>query len=134
MVMLVDDDEITNFINESLIEEMEIANQIQIAKNGLEGIAQLNTQEEEGKAFPELILLDINMPVMNGFEFLEEFQKLGFSEHQSIVLIMLTSSENEKDIRKIKNSAVVDYLNKPLTESKLSGILVKNFPEFFQRT
>lgn len=128
-VMLVDDDEITNFINENLIQDLEIANQILVATNGQESIQKLLVFEAEGKDLPELILLDINMPVMNGFEFLEEYQKIDFTSEKPIVLIVLTSSENESDIQKIQKSAVVDYLNKPLTEQKIARVLEKHFTE-----
>ena len=126
-VLLIDDDEITNFINEDLIRVMGITRRILIAKNGQEGIDILKKQCQDETYCPVLIFLDINMPVMNGFEFLEEYQQLDLPNHPSMILVMLTSSDNEKDVDRIKQSTVVDYLRKPLTKENLRGILEKHF-------
>lgn len=126
-VMLIDDDEITNFINEHLLQEIEVAEHIIVATDGLEGIEQVRSRYEAGQNCPELIFIDINMPVMDGFAFLEEYQQMNLPNHESVVLVMLTSSENQKDIEQIKQSTNVDYLNKPLTKEKLQNILEKHF-------
>nr|WKN37100.1 response regulator [Tunicatimonas sp. TK19036] len=126
--MLIDDDEITNFINEQLISEMGITQEILIAKNGKEGITLVEDRcKIRNHNCPQLILLDINMPVMNGFEFLEQYQQLDLPSSQSIILIMLTSSDNKKDIERIKLSNVIDYLSKPLTVEKLTSVMNKHF-------
>ena len=127
-IMLIDDDEITNFINEQLIIEMGMAQEIIVAKNGKEGIVSLEERCRTRKLnCPQLILLDINMPVMNGFEFLEHYQDLDLPSNQSIILIMLTSSDNKKDIERMKLSNVIDYLSKPLTVEKLTQVMEKHF-------
>lgn len=126
-VLLVDDDEITNFINEHLLQEMEVAEQIIVTTNGLEGIKHIKSHHAAGQNCPELIFLDINMPVMDGFEFLEEYRQIEGPNHKSVVLVMLTSSENLKDMEQIKQSDNVDYLSKPLTKEKLHAVLEKHF-------
>ena len=71
-ILLVDDDETSNFLNELLIKGMDIVEEVSIASNGQEA---LNYLENESGSFPQLIFLDLNMPVMDGFEFLEAFEK-----------------------------------------------------------
>lgn len=134
-ILLVDDDYVTNFLNESLIQELKIANEINIANNGEEALSlvenacmqQASTNEH---VCPDLILLDVNMPVMNGFEFLEEFERLKESYHSKIsVVIMLTSSGNPVDIEKAKQFDIAGYIYKPLTQEKLDQVISELFHE-----
>jgi CheY-like chemotaxis protein len=122
-ILLVDDDITTNFLNESLIEEIGITKQVLVAQNGKEGIEMVERYFQEQAACPQLILLDINMPVMDGFEFLEAFQKLDFEHKDSIVIIILTTSLNPIDVHKVKELGVSGFLSKPLTEEILNEIL-----------
>jgi CheY-like chemotaxis protein len=124
-VLLVDDDITTNFLNESLIEEMEIAKQVMVAQNGEEALELVERHFKEHGHCPQLILLDINMPVMDGFDFLEAYQKLDLKDKDAVHIVMLTTSSNPVDIYKVKEFGVSDFLSKPLTEEGLKGILNK---------
>lgn len=126
-VLLVDDDEITNFVHESLIDDLGFAKQVLVAKNGQEAIQIIRQQAEQGRHCPNLTFMDINMPVMNGFEFLEAYQQLDEALRQSIIIVMLTTSLNPKDIERTKNRGVADFLNKPLTAGKVREVLAKHF-------
>lgn len=126
-VLLVDDDSINNFINERLIKKMDLTEEVNISLNGKEALEYLKKRSEEGKPSPELILLDINMPVMDGFEFLEAFQKLEIPDKNSIIIVMLTTSTNPSDTERLENTGVEGYINKPLTEQKLRDVLEKHF-------
>ena len=126
-VLLVDDDEITNFVHESLITDLGIAKEVLIAKNGQEAIQAIEQQSSRGLQCPNLVFLDINMPVMNGFEFLEAYQRLNDSLRQSLIIVMLTTSLNPKDIERTKDTGVADFLNKPLSEEKVREVLAKHF-------
>jgi len=126
-ILLVDDDSINNFINEKLIKRLDIAEEVKVVLNGEEALNLLNGIIDSGKKCPELILLDINMPVMDGFEFLEAYKSLDFPDKDSIVIVMLTTSTNPLDIKKLKDSGVFGYVNKPLTDEKLSNILNEHF-------
>jgi CheY-like chemotaxis protein len=126
-VLLVDDDSINNFINERLIRKTNITEEVKIVLNGREAIDFLTQSSADGKPSPELILLDINMPVMDGFEFLEAFKKMELKDKSSVIIVMLTTSTNPNDTQRLNNSGVSGYLNKPLTEVKLNEVITKHF-------
>lgn len=124
-ILLVDDDSITNFLNESLIKELKIAREINVASDGKEALNFIkeNWNSKGNYCDGKLILLDINMPVMDGFEFLEQFDKLPIGNRVKVVL--LTTSSNKKDIEKAKDYNVHDYILKPLNDEKLRLMLSK---------
>ena len=123
-ILLIDDDETTNIINEMLIMDMEITERLLQARNGREGLEVLQEQID-GDCPPELILLDINMPVMDGFAFLETYRQLHFADKSSVIVVMLTTSLNPLDVERAKEAGVADYINKPLTEQSLKAVLEK---------
>jgi CheY-like chemotaxis protein len=125
-VLLVDDDPTANFVNETLLEDLQVSNQLLVAYNGKQAM-ELLEQECETNDCPELILLDINMPVMNGFEFLKAYQALAFAHKQSVVIVMLTTSLNPRDIKQMDELPIQGFLNKPLTEAMVRELLQKHF-------
>lgn len=127
-VLLVDDDMINNFINQQLIEELSVTKELNIANNGLEAIKFLEQFCDDDKGCPELILLDINMPVMDGFEFLEEFDNLTLPLKEKIKVVMLTTSTNPHDVEKLNGFSIAGFMNKPLTEEKILALVDKIFP------
>jgi CheY-like chemotaxis protein len=126
-VLLVDDDNINNFINERLIKKLAMTQQVNIAVNGEEALDFLKEKTANPELMPELILLDINMPVMDGFEFLREYAKLDIPNKDKVVITMLTTSTNPGDMEKFNKAQVASYINKPLTEPKLLEIMKKHF-------
>ncbi|MEX2595095.1 MAG: response regulator [Anditalea sp.] len=126
-ILLVDDDPTTNFLNELLINEMGITNELIIALNGQEALDELIETCIRNNNCPNLILLDINMPVMNGFDFLKRFNELDFKNKHSIVVVMLTTSLNPRDNEKAKELKAKDHISKPLTKEGLKDILNKYF-------
>jgi response regulator of citrate/malate metabolism len=128
-VLLVDDDGVTNFINHRLIKKLNITSSIHSAINGSEAIKfLLDYASKNNNNGPELILLDINMPVLDGFEFLEQFEKLKLKNKDKIKIIVLTTSTHQKDIKKIASHSTIGYINKPLTIEKLQETLNANRP------
>lgn len=127
-ILLVDDDAITNFLNETLLQEMNVADHIDIVYDGLKALDFIKkhwTYDEFTIQAPDdkLILLDINMSTMNGFEFLEHFEKIGQS--QKVTVALLTTSVNKQDMNKAENYKVKDYIEKPLNEDKVRALLKK---------
>ena len=128
-ILLVEDDSITNFINDRLLKNMNVATDIALASNGKEAICYLQKKLETENSFPELILLDLNMPVMDGFEFLSQFKSLPEQKRKESLIIVLTTSTHNKDLQKLKESEHIAFLNKPLTKEKVLSIFDKYFPE-----
>jgi CheY-like chemotaxis protein len=126
-ILLVEDDSITNFINERLLNKLDIADSIKIALNGFEAITFIKDCLARSGNCPQLIFLDINMPVMDGFEFLNEFRNLSFRGKEDVVIVVLTTSTNLNDIEKLKGSGNTDFINKPLTRDKVLSIVAKHF-------
>ena len=125
--MLVDDDSLDNRFHQIIIEEMGITDLIHIAQDGIEAINYLKRADS---VKPDLIFLDINMPKMNGWEFLEAYKVLDEGQKSKIVIMMLTTSLNPWDRTKAeKISAITGFQVKPLSEEMLREILQKYFPE-----
>jgi CheY-like chemotaxis protein len=132
-VLVIDDDEPTNFFNQLILEESGCTNHIKVVQSGQEALNYLIKGEEPGcddnlYPGPDLILLDINMPAMNGWEFLEEYRKLSIKHKNNIITIMLTTSLFPEDkVRAKEISEISGFENKPLTIEKLEKILQEHF-------
>ncbi|WP_181305225.1 two-component system response regulator [Rufibacter sp. XAAS-G3-1] len=128
LILLVDDDETTNFLNKRLLTRMEIAERIEVVTNGEEALRFLNTAIAAGQALPDLMFLDIKMPVMDGFEFLDKYHQLPEATQNCILVMMLTSSASFYDLEKLKKySAVEQHISKPLEEAHVREILNEHF-------
>jgi CheY-like chemotaxis protein len=125
-ILLIDDDKTTNFINRLLLEDLAVANQVLVAENGREALRLVEQQDKAGVC-PTLILLDINMPIMSGFEFLEAYTRLDISCKESVVIIMLTTSLNIRDISRLQELPIKGLLSKPLTRQKVHDLLHQHF-------
>ena len=123
-VLLVDDDEDANFFQEKLIRKNNFAAHIDKACHGAEALEYLNEGIKGKHPLPEIIFLDLNMPKMNGWTFVEKYNKLSEEVKSKIVLIILTSSINPDDAEKAKRTPEVKgYKNKFLNKNQLDEIL-----------
>ncbi len=126
-ILLIDDDEATNFLHKIVIEETGCAEKTVAVQSGEEGLNFLNRKENGEFPQPDLILLDINMPGMNGWEFMEEYKKLDVAQKGKFILVMLTSSPNPDDRLKAESIDLIDdFKCKPLTEEMITEILKNN--------
>ena len=121
-VLLVDDDSTTNYLNSILLNRLHVAEHLLVAENGREALATLATHR------PALILLDINMPVMNGIEFLEAYQLLPLTQRQATVVVLLTTSVSTRDLTRVQTLPIASTLTKPLTQDKITKLLEQHFP------
>lgn len=131
-VLLVDDDEPTNFLNQMIFESLDVVNQVRVAENGSKALEYLKKAStgDENYPVPNMIFLDINMPAMNGWEFLEYYAAMDADNKADVVVVMLTTSLNPDDRSKAEsNPDVTGFESKPLTAEKLEMLLQKYFPE-----
>ena len=126
-VLIIDDDEISNFITESILEQSNKVKSISIEMSADDGLNNLKKLAKKGPdAFPKLILLDIKMPVKSGWDFLNEYQELEAFKNSDIVIVMLSSSVYPDDVHRAKTyDEVAGYLSKPITLDKVEELIEK---------
>jgi CheY-like chemotaxis protein len=123
-VLLIDDNDIDTFINKHVISRCNIADSIITKNSASAALDYLKNGLQNSEDFPEIIFLDIKMPEIDGFGFLERYNELKDEKKYSCTIIMLTSSSDNHDIeRAMNNPFVKKYLNKPLQAGMLSDIL-----------
>ncbi|TDQ33006.1 response regulator [Zeaxanthinibacter enoshimensis] len=125
-ILLIDDDEATNFLHKIIIKRADCAHNIVAVDSGPKALEFLNTKVNGEYPRPDIIFLDINMPIMDGWEFLEEYKKLDKKTHAAKIVVMLTTSLNPDDREKAKSLDLLDgFMNKPLTQDMLQDLLQK---------
>ena len=123
LVMLVDDNDTDNFISRRIIEITKFAGDVVIKNSGKSALEYLEDHKTTHTKLPDLIFLDINMPIVDGFVFLYEFEKFDYSIKDKCKVIILSSSDNKRDIDKIvNNDHVIKFITKPLTEIALDEV------------
>lgn len=113
-ILLVDDDPISNYLHLQLLNNLKVANRVDIVTNGEEALKEI--------CHPEMLFLDINMPVMDGIGFLKKYISLEPTPKTNIVI--LSTSQHEADISIIKSLGVKNFLVKPLTQEKLQNLFM----------
>lgn len=128
LVMLVDDNDTDNFISKRIIEITRFANRVEVKSSGKAALDYLRDNQQVAENLPNLIFLDINMPIVDGFVFLYEFEKFNEMVRNRCKVIILSSSDNKRDIDKIvNNNHVIKFITKPLTEVALDEIRLNQF-------
>lgn len=127
-ILLIDDDRITNFLNETTIKSHGCCETIIVKTDGQKAIDFLKEITTDYEQCPELIFLDINMPYVNGWEFLELYKELPQELRSRITIVMLSSSMNKYDKERAENmDEVAEFRNKPLTKKILGEVIDKYF-------
>ena len=123
-VLLVDDDPTNNFLNQRLLKRLNVADQVVVVENGQEALALLQSAgNAPAPSFPALILLDIQMPIMNGIEFLQAYQQLPPSQRSSTTVVVLSTSVDARDLSRLDELPAAGRINKPLTPEKIATVL-----------
>lgn len=123
---IIDDDPIFIYGTKRLMKEVDFCDTVLVYNNGqqaLEGLAHISS---EGKKLPKVIFLDLNMPIMNGWEFLEDFVKIPNNDHQDIIIYIISSSVDPRDLERVQHYEMVNnYILKPITPSDLENLLAE---------
>ena len=130
-ILLIDDDYATNYIHKRVIDKAEITENVVVVESGYDALEYLRETNIEEYPRPDIIFLDINMPGMDGFEFLEEYENLKEMQKGNIILVMLTTSLNPEDKNKSDSISIINgFRNKPLTEEILKGVMNDYFSDY----
>jgi CheY-like chemotaxis protein len=135
-LLVVDDDLAARYLAGWAIEEANITENLIFCSNGEEALQYIKdnclpTKEDPGKYCPELILLDLNMPIMNGYEFLEELARIEDLQHNDTSVILLSSSSYLREKSKIKQFSILGFLEKPVTSDKLLDLLSATYKPLY---
>ena len=123
LVMLVDDNDTDNFISKRIIEITKFAKRVEIKNSGKSALQYLEDNQGNPDNLPDLIFLDINMPIVDGFVFLFEFEMFPDELKKKCKVVILSSSDNKRDIEKIvDNEYVIKFITKPLTDNALNDV------------
>lgn len=123
---IVDDDDIFVFLTTKIIEQTNLVDLIKVFGNGLDAINFLKENKNNVDALPDIILLDLSMPIMNGWQFLEKYNKLNPTIGKKITIYICSSSISPDEITRAKTiSEVSDYIIKPITKDKLIDLIKK---------
>lgn len=120
-ILIIDDNYIDNYITSAIIKKNNLANDLLEFDNGLKAIEYLEQNKDNAEELPDLILLDLYMPLMDGFEFLNLFEKIDFTSTKKCKICIVSSSIDDNDIIKAKlDKNIYTFISKPLTAELLS--------------
>ncbi len=121
-LLVIDDDDINIFIIKKIVEKTGYDIEMVARSNGQQAIDYINDTIAQNKPLPNLVLIDINMPVMNGWEFIEAYEAMDIE--QNVDMYILSSSVYENDIEKTKSyKAVKGFISKPLSMERLTELV-----------
>lgn len=122
--MIVDDDDVFVFLTKKAIDKTTFFKEILVFNNGLDSIEYIKENVKNPDLLPEVILLDLSMPIMDGWQFLEEYSEFKSEIGKPIVIYIVTSSISPEDLKKARSIAEVsDFIVKPITHEKLAEVI-----------
>ncbi|MBC7387995.1 MAG: response regulator [Opitutaceae bacterium] len=122
-ILLVDDDQITNYLTQRLLTRLNPSATVRIANNGEEALRIIKETADVDHISPDLILLDVNMPVMNGIEFMSALTESDYRDHSRIVAV--TTSSNKNDFAALRKYGIDEIILKPLTPSRMAELMAE---------
>jgi CheY-like chemotaxis protein len=123
-ILLVDDDDTTNFLNENLLRRLGVSDQVQIAHDGQQALELLGQSPPYA---PTLLLLDVSMPGMDGIEFLDAYLRLPQAQQDATIIVMLTTSMDSSDLARLNELPIAGLVSKPLNRDKINTLLQLHF-------
>jgi len=126
-ILVIDDNPTDRYIAKRMAEKHNFAEEIILYESARKALEYIQSLEEEPHLLPQFIFLDINMPDMNGYEFLDEYSKISETIKTNCIIMMITTSIHPEDLKRAENNpSVIRFLNKPLNKEKF-GIIEQNF-------
>ncbi|MBX9852118.1 MAG: response regulator [Cytophagaceae bacterium] len=122
-IFLIDDDHISNFNNEQFLKKLDIANDIFVKSNGKEALSHLEEAIEGDNTSRNLIIVDLMMPIIDGFQFIRKFQLLANSYADNYKIAVLTQYDSNFNVARIQRMGDFPVVSKPLTKEKLNKVL-----------
>jgi CheY-like chemotaxis protein len=123
-ILLIDDNEIDNYLSSYVISKNQLAEKKSVETSGIKALELLNSLNDSNLEFPDLIIVDLKMPLMDGFEFLDVLLNFPINKIENCTVVMLTSSNDQTDINRSKQYPIIKkYINKPITLQVLNEIV-----------
>jgi CheY-like chemotaxis protein len=115
-ILLIDDDEVTNFLNETILKELNISEEVTVLNNGKEALEYLLPNGESAHCCPELVILDHNMPIMDGLELMKALNDIDFVNRSKVVFLLLAVDSREEHIEEFQRLGVQEFTRKPISK------------------
>ncbi|HLF51542.1 response regulator [Flavobacterium sp.] len=123
-LMIIDDDDVFVFLTKKTIAQVNVVENIKVFDNGLDSINYIKENWENADLLPEVIFLDLSMPIMDGWQFLDEYILLEPKIEKEIIIYVISSSISPEDLKKAKSiNVVTDFIVKPITKEKLMEVI-----------
>jgi CheY-like chemotaxis protein len=130
-VLIIDDSETDRYVAKRMIEKYKFSHEIVVQESATNALLYLQSIEITPEELPEFIFLDIRMPEMDGFGFLEEFKKLSDTTKAKCTIVMLSTSLDAEDLERAKSNPLVNrFVNKPLDKEKMETLCLDFHPKF----
>lgn len=121
---IIDDDQIFVYGTKRIMSEFCTSKTVYVYENGLDAITAFQKMVDERIELPSLIFLDLNMPIMDGWEFLEKFLKIPMNKREHVTIFIVSSSIDPRDLERVKDYKVIsDYILKPVTPKDIKNLL-----------
>jgi CheY-like chemotaxis protein len=124
-ILLVDDEEASNFLNQIVIRQSKVAGEVVAYEKAKDALDYITEQQKQGDS-PDLVFLDINMPIMNGWDFMDEYAKIAPDANTKIIMLTSSINPNDKE-RASKIGQITGFRSKPLTVEMLDEIVSNHF-------
>ena len=128
-ILIIDDDPLTAYLHKTYIKKFDVSHQVEIVTSGDQALLLIKNciQSPNEDKIPQLIFLEVDMPMADGFHFLEAYQDLEFKNKDSVVVVALTCSLSQRLKNSTKEYPIKDYIIKPLTEERMMGLMERHF-------